>query len=392
MRLIAWDPDVQTVISRIDAEALDLQPNFQRGEVWPKPKKQRLIDSILREWHVPPLHVVENEATRMQEVLDGQQRLVAIRDFVRGDLRVDGLIEPLDPAIKALHGLRYRDLPPDVRRTFDQFSLRIYRIVDYKSAEPAELFFRLNQPTNLTGAEQRNAFFGPVRQQIKDLVEFLPRAGIDRDLLGFSNTRMAYDDVLCRVALTLERGTIAQKLSAGDLVAMYRNEDPISGHSIDLMHNAMNVLGAAGRRGGNRPRFNKATIYSWFIFVLRALSGMRSDLMTADNLAGFFNYFEGERRLAVSLGSEKTICGVSADWLFGAYDDRATSRVADVSSVMLRDIALWLSFTQFLVDDGHDNLADLPPSPLKRAVESLSRLDVDELSSLANDLGWGRLA
>lgn len=231
-----------------------------------------------------------------------------------------------------------------------------------------------------------------MRQQIKDLAEFLPRAGVDKDLLGFSNTRMAYDDVLCRVALTLERGTIALKLSAGDLVAMYRNEDPISGRSMDLLRNAIDVVGAAGRRGGDRPRFNKATIYSWFIFVLRALSGLRSDLMTAANLAAFLSYFEGERRLAVSLGSEKVICGLPADWLLAAYDDRATSRVADVSSVMLRDIALWLSSTQFLVDGGHDNLADLPPPPLERVVKNLSSPDVDELSRLAHDVGWGRLA
>lgn len=392
MRLIAWDPDVQTVVSRIDAGALDLQPNFQRGEVWPRPKKQRLIDSILREWHVPPLHVVENEATRMQEVLDGQQRLVAIRDFVRGNLRIDGLTEPIDPAIEALHGLHYHDLPVDVRRRFDQFPLRIYRIVDYKSAEPAELFFRLNQPTNLTGAEQRNAFFGPVRQQIKSLVEYLPGAGVDKDLLGFSNTRMAYDDVLCRVALTLERGTISLKVGSGDLVAMYRSEDPISGRSIDLLRNAIALIGAAGKRGEHKPRFNKATIYSWFIFVLRGLTGLRGDLMTVANLAAFMSYFEGERNLVVSLGSEKLICGLHANWLLSAYEDRATSRVADASSVMLRDIALWLSFSQFMLDGQHDDVEDLPPRTLKRVLEHISTLDVEDLARVGSDMGWGRLS
>lgn len=114
MRLVPWDPDIQTVMTRIESMALDLQPNFQRGEVWPKSKKQRLIDSVLREWHVPPIHVIENPETRKQEVLDGQQRLVAIRDFVRGEFAVDGSIEPLDSKIQDLDGLKYRVLPDEV--------------------------------------------------------------------------------------------------------------------------------------------------------------------------------------------------------------------------------------------------------------------------------------
>src|SRR6185295_17799334 len=170
-----------------------------------KAKKQRLIDSILRDWHVPPIHVIEQPRSKKQEVLDGQQRLVAIRDFVNGQIPVDGLIEPEDPGIKALHGRFYADLPEDWQRQFNHFTIRIFRIVDYRPTEPAELFFRLNQPASLTGAEQRNAFYGPVREQIKSLVVSHVNE-MNRELLGFSNSRMAYDDVLSRVALTLERG------------------------------------------------------------------------------------------------------------------------------------------------------------------------------------------
>ncbi|WEL43147.1 DUF262 domain-containing protein [Pseudomonas sp. CBSPBW29] len=85
MRLIPSDPDVETLVSRINSGEVDLQPDFQRGEVWSKSKKQRLIDSILRDWHVPPIHVIEDNYTGRLEVLDGQQRLAAIRDFVAGD-------------------------------------------------------------------------------------------------------------------------------------------------------------------------------------------------------------------------------------------------------------------------------------------------------------------
>ena len=146
MKLSASDPDIQTLVSRIQNGDLDLQPDFQRGEVWSEAKKRRLIDTILRDWHVPPLHTVETEGGK-SEILDGQQRLAAIRDFVAGDLFVDGMVEPLDPEITAINGASYANLPPNLRRRFDKFSIRVLRITDYKPEEPPELFYRLNQPT-----------------------------------------------------------------------------------------------------------------------------------------------------------------------------------------------------------------------------------------------------
>jgi len=110
MKMLPSDPDIQTIYSRIRNGDLDLQPNFQRGEVWTTAKKRKLIDSVLREWHVPPIHVVVGHLGR-QEVLDGQQRLAAIRDFIEGRLTVDGGAEPFDEGISSLDDLLYDELP-----------------------------------------------------------------------------------------------------------------------------------------------------------------------------------------------------------------------------------------------------------------------------------------
>src|SRR5882762_8225451 len=150
MKMVGFDPDLSTIVSRIKNGDLDLQPDFQRGEVWGDPKKRRLIDTILREWHVPPIHVIELENSACQVVLDGQQRLVAIRDFVEGKITIDGTIQPSSEEIARLNGFTYETLPPEWRRRFDRYTLRVIRIVDYTTDEPAELFYRLNQPTNLT--------------------------------------------------------------------------------------------------------------------------------------------------------------------------------------------------------------------------------------------------
>ncbi|MBF0306872.1 MAG: DUF262 domain-containing protein, partial [Alphaproteobacteria bacterium] len=110
MRLTSSDPDVETIVSRIKNDDLNLQPDFQRGVVWTDDKKKKLVDSILRGWHIPPIHVVEVRDKGTQEVLDGQQRLTAILNFVNGRFTVDGHAEPLSNEIKCLHGLHFDEL------------------------------------------------------------------------------------------------------------------------------------------------------------------------------------------------------------------------------------------------------------------------------------------
>ncbi|MFP5849763.1 DUF262 domain-containing protein, partial [Salmonella sp. 741265066_PST] len=61
MKVRSTDLDLSTIYNRIKNEQIDLQPDFQRGEVWTSSKKKLLIDTILREWQVPPIHVILND-------------------------------------------------------------------------------------------------------------------------------------------------------------------------------------------------------------------------------------------------------------------------------------------------------------------------------------------
>ncbi len=55
-------------------------PDFQREEVWNTAKKQLLIDSILKGWHLPKLYFRKVDENSF-ECVDGQQRLTAIVEF-----------------------------------------------------------------------------------------------------------------------------------------------------------------------------------------------------------------------------------------------------------------------------------------------------------------------
>ena len=347
MNLTPSDPDIETIVSRIAKGDLDLQPSFQRGEVWSDAKKAKLIDTILREWHIPPIHIIQVKESGKLQVLDGQQRLAAIRDFVNNKIKVNGSLQPSDVRLEDLNGKVYSDLPDEVRRKFDQFTLRIFRISDYLPGEPGELFYRLNQPATLTAAEQRNAFFGPAREQVKQLVSSFGEYGLTDGFIGFNNDRMAYDDVLARLCIFLEAGSLRHKLSAGILADRYRSEFPFSDHAVGLAECALQRLGSISKLVGTAPGFNKATLFSWLWF----LSQVKYDFnQRGDELAKYYLAFELARRggvegsiqLLLRVGSHFLISPRAAQNMLLVFNDRATARVNDTMSLLTRDKLLWV--------------------------------------------------
>jgi hypothetical protein len=344
MRLIPSDPDVKTLYGRIIDGDIDLQPDFQRGEVWGEAKKARLIDSILREWHVPPIHVIEIK-NKGQEVLDGQQRLVAIRDFMQDKIKVNGYIEPLNEDIKELDGLYYSQLPDNWRKKFEKFTIRVYSITDYLPSEPGELFYRLNQPTNLTSAEQRNAFFGKAREQVKDLVRLFDVYNLGRNEIGFSNSRMAYDDVIARMCIYLESKTLQKKVTAMVLANKYRLAEGFSDEIIENVSNAITIFADAVKNSGG-AKFNKATLLTWLIFIYQL---SQNSVNSIDN--NFIGQFIGDFEIGRSnyyYNYEVFLFPHDIQSaIFNVYNDRSTSRVADVSSVLLRDLITWVMFYQY---------------------------------------------
>lgn len=86
---------------------------------WSSVKQSALIESLLLNIPVPPIYLCENAAARY-EVMDGQQRICAIRDFFSNQLRLKGL-----EILSGLKGLNYEECPPHVLRTLDRASVSV---------------------------------------------------------------------------------------------------------------------------------------------------------------------------------------------------------------------------------------------------------------------------
>lgn len=306
---------------------------------------KKLIDSILRGWRIPPIHFVQSKDA-IDEVLDGQQRLVSIREFYKNKFCIDGNIEPLDDSIIKLDGLFYKDLPKEWQRKFRQYNINIVRLTEFKPSEPAELFYRLNQPTALTSAEQRNAYMGVTRNQVKKLSNMFVKLGANKELIGFSNSRLAYDEIISKFCYIVERQTLKRKITSTDLSEQYREGIPFSDKCITTVEKTIKkFLICAQKCDDIKFSLNKATLFSWLVFIRQNLDCDELKLQkTIANFEFCKEYVKGKCKsknfMYVSLYEDFQNKLPFFEIMLNTFNQRASMGSTDALSIIYRDIII----------------------------------------------------
>lgn len=368
--------ELETVYSRIKKKTLELQPDFQRGEVWKENKKKKLIDSILRGWKIPPIHIVRN-ADFIDEVLDGQQRLVSIRDFIDDEFTIDGYIAPIEPEITQLDGLTFSQLNEFWKRKINAYSINIITLTEYKPEEPAELFYRLNQPTSLTSAEQRNAFIGKPRDQVKELSKKFEAMGADKDSIGFSNSRMSYDEIISKLCYAIENHNISRKITSAQMSDQYRTGKPFSEKTIKIVDDILEkLINSVNLISDYNVKFSKASIFSWMLFI------KNNEAYNEKQLAEIISLFEFSRSYVKGIGYKDELYSYMDKFnylkskypffevLLNIYNQRASMGSTDGPAIVERDLILHL-FSKMLFDCNDNKLIEFLDSAKK--LDSLSR-------------------
>lgn len=137
------------------AKRLIINRDFQRRSVWKAPAKVYLIDSILRGFPIPMVYfrsrVDPQTQSSVREVVDGQQRLLAIFEFADDGLRLTARAGDLE-------GLRYSDLDEDQQSEFLSYGFVAEQLINASDADVLEVFARINTHTvALQPAELRHA-------------------------------------------------------------------------------------------------------------------------------------------------------------------------------------------------------------------------------------------
>jgi hypothetical protein len=157
---------------------------------------------------------------------------------------------------------------------------------------------------------------------------------------------MNYDDVLSRLALTIETNSLEEKITAAKLEKRYRTGRPFPVRTISSIQHSIRRLSKILQDQSGKVRLNKASLFSWLFFI--ADFGWPDEDPYTSALAQFFQTFESGRNTyeitmdnASQLAIEYPLSNSPAlSECFVIFNDRASSRVNDASSVLLRDLCL----------------------------------------------------
>jgi len=152
-----------------DSGQLQITPKFQRRQVWVPKARSCLIDTVLKRMPIPPLFVrliIDPQKRRaIREVVDGQQRIRAIFDYIKGEFTVLRTHNP------EFAGVTFGELPEETQGDFLSYKLAVSILEGVNDSDVLRIFGRLNTYTvPLNKQELRNAeFFGTFKQTVYDI-------------------------------------------------------------------------------------------------------------------------------------------------------------------------------------------------------------------------------
>src|SRR2546422_10297187 len=160
---------------------------YQRSEVWARPRKRLLIDSILRGYDINKIFL-RDIGNGIYECLDGQQRLRSIFQFLEDDFTLD----PTSQVGEA----SFSELPPKAQ--YKILYNKIDSVVVYQADDETtcDIFLRLQEGMPLISPEKLNAVRGLTRNKIVDMSghEFMQK-------LGIPNSRFTHRYLCAQAAL-----------------------------------------------------------------------------------------------------------------------------------------------------------------------------------------------
>lgn len=161
---------------------LELAAPFQRNPVWTNRQKSYLIDTILHGLPIPELYmqgIADAAGEENHIVVDGQQRIRAVLDFVAGNFSLEG-----DDIDKRWRNFSFDELDADQKVSIFNYKF-VVRILPSNLGEEEirKIFARINKNVvALNEQELRNAtYWGPfikTIQRIADEQEFWSNCGV----------------------------------------------------------------------------------------------------------------------------------------------------------------------------------------------------------------------
>jgi hypothetical protein len=237
MKILRNTIPVSDLYNQMKSGELTINRSYQRSQgLWPNNSRSYFIDTVLNEFPFPKVvlrQTVDLKTKKSKrEIIDGQQRLTTIRDFVDNKFK-------LTSVSKKYKGKSFEDLGPDTQATLLSYEVSLDNIITATSEEILEIFRRINSYTlPLNTSEKRHATFqGEFKWFISDLTEIATPFFETYKVLSLKDiSRMMDADLLTECCQIKINGI--QNRSASKLASIYKLND-IQFTERDEIHNVI---------------------------------------------------------------------------------------------------------------------------------------------------------
>ncbi len=216
--------NLYNTITKNKQRHLNLSPGFQRESVWTKKDRQKLIDSILRNYPIPAIFLYRRKENGeiIYDVIDGKQRIETCLMFMglmRGK-QFDAKTQMPDKDEFEL--INYKLL----QKRNKQYLLTGYKItaieVNGDPSDVIELFVRINSTGKaLSSAEKRHAkyYHSSLLKVAGNLANRYRKYFLDNEILTDSQiSRMKHVELICELMISINQGDLINKKAALDVM------------------------------------------------------------------------------------------------------------------------------------------------------------------------------
>ncbi|KAF7976870.1 hypothetical protein HWV62_5397 [Athelia sp. TMB] len=296
----------QALYDQIHSSDVNLEPEYQRAVVWPESKQIGLIDSIFRNFYIPPVIFAVNQfddGAETRTCIDGKQRLTSIYRFM------DGLIPHKDPFTN--EKLWYKDvgpggknpkklLPEKYRRLFANKQIVCIEYQDIDDDDEREIFQRVQLGMALTPAEKLQSIIGPMPTFIRELAStYLTAGSLAGKTLDWDRSRGG--DFRCLAEAVHVIGKFGEKLkNHGTMLQLEKWLNTAKEPSEDFrdkIHNTLNVFVDLVQDPALNGVFNTPTKVSPIEFIMIAVFiSVHKDKLTPVQLSAALSELRADTR------------------------------------------------------------------------------------------------
>lgn len=189
--------DVEKLIKSMDNGSFCFDMVIQRvAGQWTTEQQSLLIDTILRDYKIPAIWIIRTQTEQYERntVIDGNQRLHTIYDFVHDKFKLHKSIEPItiiasdnndlsEDLTVELAGKRFSKLPKILQNIIMDYVIDEIQLFGYTDEQIEEQFYRLNNGSLFTKAQKANVTLGSnVAEKVQEVeqMDFWERTGFSK--------------------------------------------------------------------------------------------------------------------------------------------------------------------------------------------------------------------